>query len=252
MRKTATFLALATLLLSGVNAALVSRYTFDNSGNLGDDIQNNNEGSLAASPSVTGVNDADRGHVIRFFGGSSGYIHAPTALSGSGFTITTWLKADSWNGNSGVFQVQQIAGSSVDTNGGNKVIGAWVGNTGIAWGRIIESGGATQTMTQAGPSITLGEWTHLAYRGNGSSYEVFINGVAVAASAVAYNGTLNTHANIVIGRQGSETWSGLMDDFRIYDNALSEGEIAALVPEPSTLMLLNTLSLLGLLRRRRN
>ena len=115
-------------------------------------------------------------------------------------------------------------------------------------------------MAQAGPSLTdlvndgiNTTWHHLAYRAQGSNYEVFLDGSLIAASQITnYTGTLNPHTTIIIGRQGAEAWDGLMDDFRVYDNALSNGEIAALaIPEPSSVMLLGGFSLLALLRRRR-
>ena len=47
-----------------------------------------------------------------------------------------------------------------------------------------------------------------------------------------------------------ENWRGMLDDIRIYDHALSATEVAALVPEPSSSVLLG-IGLLPLLRRRR-
>ena len=260
MKKPLTILATTVLLISGMQAALVSRYTFDLGGNLGNDSVGSNNGTLFGSPSVGSTFDADRNsNVVEFTGGATGYIYAPINLSGGEFTISMWVKSDSWNNNRGLFQVQQAAGTTVDTNGGNKVVGAWVGSTGIPWGRIIDTSG-TRTMPQAGPSLTDvatdgpgATWHHLAYRAQGSNYEVFLDGSLVLASQVTnYTGTLNSHTTIVIGRQGGEAWDGLMDDFQVYDNALSNGAIAALaVPEPST-ALLGALSLVALLRRRRS
>ena len=52
---------------------------------------------------------------------------------------------------------------------------------------------------------------------------------------------------------GSHRMKGAMDDVRIYEGALTSAEVAALVPEPSTLLLasLGLLGLIGIGRRRK-
>ena len=70
------------------------------------------------------------------------------------------------------------------------------------------------------------EWVHLAYRGNGSEFEVVINGEEGNGPIIDYDGTLDLHDSIFIGRQGTETWGGRLDDFRVYSRALSNEEIA--------------------------
>jgi len=169
------YLALLTAFFvhsGAVSGALIAHYTFDNAGDMGNDSQGFEDGSLAGTLAVTGVNDAERGAVLQMAGGSNGYIHSTIGtLPGGGFTLSAWVKSTSWSGNRGVFQVQNGAGTTVSAT--TKVIGAWVGGSGIAWGRVIDNAG-TQTMPQSGPALTTGgsaQWHHLAYRGNGSSYQ---------------------------------------------------------------------------------
>lgn len=232
-------------------AALIARYTFDNAGNLGADSQGFAHGTVNGT--VNAFTDAERGAVAQFNGGSSGHIYSTIgSLPGSGFTLTAWVKSGSWSNNRGVFQAQNGVGTTVNTT--TKVIGGWVGNTGIAWGRVIDSSGA-KTMPQSGPALTTGgsaSWHFLAYRGNGSTYEVFIDGSNVGTASIAYNGTLAAHDTLILGRQGNEAWSGLIDDFRVYDHALSNVEIQNLaIPEPLSCFLFGWFGLFALLRRRR-
>ncbi len=255
-RVTAHFFSLAILFCfvfhHGVaEAALLARYTFDNAGNLGADSQGFANGTISGT--VTAFTDAERGAVAQFNGASSGHIYSTIgSLPGSSFTLTAWVKSSSWSGNRGVFQAQSGGGATVNTT--TKVIGGWVGNTGIAWGRVIDNTGA-MTMPQSGPALTTGgsaEWHFLAYRGNGSTYEVFIDGSNVGTASIAYNGTLAAHDTLILGRQGNEAWSGLIDDFRVYNHALSDVEIQNLaIPEPVSCLLFGWFGLLALLRRRR-
>jgi hypothetical protein len=141
----------------------------------------------------------------------------------------------------------------------SKPIGGWVGSTGIPWGRVIESSNTAQNLPQAGPALSSGvgaTWHHLAYRGNGSTYEVFIDGSNAGTSSIAYDGTILTHSHLFIGRQANEAWNGVMDDFRVYSRALSDSDIQQLasgIPEPTsgTLVLFGMAVLVTLRRRPR-
>jgi hypothetical protein len=69
-------------------------------------------------------------------------------------------------------------------------------------------------------------WTHLAYRSDGQTFDVVVNGEAGVGPSVQYDGsTILDHDTIYIGRQGTETWGGRLDDFRVYSSALTTDEI---------------------------
>ena len=177
------------------------------------------------------------------------------AIPAAGFTLASWVRAEALTGNRGIAQVQNGGANPVS---GSKPIGAWVNTSGQPWGRLIQANNTTLNLPQTGPAITTGinaQWHHVAYRGNGTTFEVFIDGSNVATASIAYDGTLLTHDTLFIGRQGGESWNGQLDDFRVYSRALSDTDIVELantaIPEPSSIALIVLGASLTLLRRRK-
>ena len=77
-------------------------------------------------------------------------------------------------------------------------------------------------------SLALNAWTHLAVTYDGSNLRLYVNGTlvrttAMSGSMAASTGVLRLGGNSVWG----EWFSGLMDDVRIYNRALSTAEVQA-------------------------
>ena len=117
----------------------------------------------------------------------------------------------------------------------------------IAIGDRIAVGGAANPLTlsyyqttgwhNTATAVPLNAWTHVTWRNSGagpSDMSLFING-ALAFSGVGVPGGLPGSGFMNIGTRHNnvEGFEGQMDDFRLYNTALSNGEIASLVPEPS-------------------
>jgi Concanavalin A-like lectin/glucanases superfamily len=82
-------------------------------------------------------------------------------------------------------------------------------------------------------ALALNTWSHLAVTYDGSALRLYVNGAVVATTAVAgsiptSNGALRMGGNSVWG----EWFGGLLDDVRIYNRALSAGEIATDMGRP--------------------
>lgn len=89
-------------------------------------------------------------------------------------------------------------------------------------------------------------WTAIALRKTGSTFDLFVNGASVGSRSTAIGnvapaGALNIGSSSLAG---SQHYAGLIDEFMIFDRALSNAEIAALaspsslpIPEPSTYLL---------------
>jgi hypothetical protein len=150
--------------------------------------------------------------------------------------------------NDGLFQIQ-LGGELPEIGLSSKVLGGWVLSDSHISGRVIQSDGQRQGLPTDAGLLDLAVWTHLAFRGDGGRYEVFVNGES-SGTFVAYDGTLADHDTLFIGRQATSGFTGRIDDFRVYSRPLSEadlGEVMSLgVPEPTALGLLTVgLSLLA-------
>ncbi len=97
-------------------------------------------------------------------------------------------------------------------------------------------------------------WQHLVLRADNGTFTAFLNGQSVGSNTYELNSM--THVAGLgcswfnSGGTDANRFIGMIDEVRIYDRALSQGEIEALnVPEPATMSLL-ALGGLALLKRR--
>jgi hypothetical protein len=198
---------------------LLNHYSFDNSADPGHDDSNNFRDATFSG--AVWANDADRGGVASFAGGSDKLTASVPALSASGLTVALWAQRVTGHagGNEGLFVAND--GSA------NKTVAGWVNGSDQVWGRLRTAGGTTNNLPANDNAKFPGDglWTHLVFRANGASYQVFQDGVDTT-NAVAYSGAIDQTTNLLtIGRQGSESWTGLIDDFRVYDRSLTDADV---------------------------
>ena len=84
--------------------------------------------------------------------------------------------------------------------------------------------GAQSTVSWDAGSLTSSKWYHLAASADGSNLKLYLNGEAALAEQ-AYSGSIGLNSdNLIIGNG----LQGNMDDWRIYNRALEQSEIAEL------------------------
>ncbi|MEE8451835.1 MAG: LamG-like jellyroll fold domain-containing protein, partial [Thermoguttaceae bacterium] len=149
------------------------------------------------------------------------------------FTFAAWLKADAVGNDHGFYFFQDPTGND---RFGFRYDAQLQGQNNAAngmRGAVHTTAGAHRWESEPGTQTT--EWQHFAITWSSSNpIEVYLDGALVPAgwSDGLETGALDEVEKLLIGR-GSEdansSWTGLIDEVRIYDAVLTPEEIAALV-----------------------
>jgi hypothetical protein len=248
-----------SLALPNAHAALIGHYTFD--GNADDSSGNGYNGTEIGGTSYSqGVFSQ-----AALFDGNDGNIsvlHKFTRLSE--FTLAAWVNLDAQGSSHGLIQTGS-GDITYDPSQDTFDLSIYHDRNGGADSPI----GFASTRTNYN-FVTAGIeeiWAHIALVGfadNTASF--FLNGVSISiAPAMIDGGVTGKYDSTVVGArhdnrtgQAFDFYSGLIDDVRIYDNALREADVRDLynsrsVPAPPGFALLSVgLSALLIARRRKN
>jgi hypothetical protein len=143
------------------------------------------------------------------FDGVDDHISIPVGGPYSTFTVSLWISPASSTNNWSTLIGGVDPGHIIGTRGPDDL--RWLYYDGDSY--------------YADTSVTLNAWNHLAVVRDGSSVTFHLNGV--------YDGDVTVSGDMdftIIGAwsPGVELFGGLMDDVRIYDRVLSDGEVAGL------------------------
>jgi TolA-binding protein len=79
---------------------------------------------------------------------------------------------------------------------------------------------------QVSDILTENRWHHVAGTWDGLNQRLYLDGMEIASQEL--NGVLDDASNVMISSDGDESFKGMLDDIRIYNQALDEGEIERL------------------------
>lgn len=179
-----------------------------------------NHGTATGSPSyVPGVN----GQALNF-DGAANYVTLPSGMMNVGdITVATWVY---WNGGSGWQRIFDFGTGTVQyffltpNNGGGL----------MHFGITINNYWNEQVLETA--AMPTNQWTHVAVTlQGGTTGKLFVNGSLVATNAITLRpSSINPTINYLGKSQfaGDPLFNGRLDDFQIYNRALSAFEIACL------------------------
>ncbi|MHC4704852.1 MAG: LamG-like jellyroll fold domain-containing protein, partial [Planctomycetota bacterium] len=216
------YIVLALVLAHNASAALVGQWKLDEGGGTIaiDASGNGNDGTLEDDPVVV---DGQFGQALAF-DASRVTIPASDTLTADlfqgSFTLTAWINA-SRTGNTW----QQIFRSvrSGDTNDtlfiNNDGRLSWRGRVNGAW-----AGGMCETSPDV---VAAGQWTHVAVTGDGTNFRVYVNGTLSQESPFQTTDGANVTYYIGGDMNFGESYTGMVDDLRVYDHVLSEADIRA-------------------------
>jgi hypothetical protein len=198
---------------------LIAWYKFD--GNANDSSGYGKNATLYGSPTfVTGKS----GNAVNL-SGSSQYVGMPSGIvSGlNNFTVATWVKITTLSTWSRIFDFG--TGTTV-----NMFLTPQSGS-GVRFA-ITTNGNGSEQRINGTAALSTGTWVHVAVTLSGNTGTLYVNGAVVGTNTnmTLRPSSLGTTGNNYIGRsQYADPYlNGQIDNFRIYNRALSASEISSL------------------------
>ena len=241
------WLLLPAALLLGViqaHAGLVLHYAFDETSvtTAADSSGSGNTGTLT---NMTG-SEWTTGKVggVLSFDGTNDYVEAIgyKGVTGSNArTIALWFKTS----NSGALMPLAAYG---DRSGANSLsyLALVSDSAAFVWGSGVHGGGKGDLVD--------GAWHHVAVtipeNGIVEDFAFYVDGAGGPTGMITPPINTSASTDVILGSwtgTGVGKFNGLLDDFRIYDHALSAGEVAALAAMSTTLEPASVFASLGLL-----
>jgi hypothetical protein len=138
------------------------------------------------------------------------------------FTLVVWINpkraGDTWQE---IFRAYEDAQSDDTLFINNDGTLSWRGRVGGAW-----AGGMCETAADA---VAADTWTHVAVVGDTANFRIYVNGALSQESA--FQETDGINANYYLGGDPdhlNESYSGVVDDFAVFAEALGEADIVAI------------------------
>jgi len=198
-------------------------YSFDDLGAVVDQSGHGFDGTINGGVTLT------KGYLGNCFefNGTDAYVQLQRPVQDS-FTITGWIKADVPGRAGG----QAYEGSGI----------FWSDVAGVANDFVVAALGTKLSFFCGNPDLSVnsnadlvtGEWMHIAAVRDvqAKTIAIYIDGKLDNSIAHANVGSLNAQANFVIGANtlDSRYFTGLIDEVKIYDVALTAADIKAMAP----------------------
>jgi len=215
-----------TIGLNGTPASdLVAHYPFnETSGTSAADVSGNGRTATLSGGSSWVAGRAGNAANLN---GSNAYASLPSGIvSGlNDFTIAAWVKLNGSGGWQRIFDF----GTGTTTN---MFLTPQSGTGGVLRFAITTGGSGTEQRINAPTALSTGSWKHVAVTLSGTTGTLYVDGTAVATNAsmtLKPSSLGNTTLNYIGRSQYADPYlNGAVDDFRIYDRALSAAEISAL------------------------
>lgn len=215
--------ACLALLAPGANAAgLVAAYSFDeSSGSTVHDLAGSaQDGTLEGDTAWTP--EGKYGSALEFDGAGDLVRVADAAaldLTDS-FTLEAWVRPDKLEKWSPVFGKDDAGPPSTG-------YGLFAEVSGGPRGYIAASNGETANAAGTSPLPTEEAWTHLAFTHDGADLRLYVNGQLADTTSTSL-AAATTDADLQVGHSSTFSgtyFDGLIDEVRIYDRALGQGEV---------------------------
>ena len=206
---------------SGPLPGIVAAYGFDEgSGTTAADRSGNANTGTLANATWAGASAGKFGNALSF-NGTNAWV---TVNSSSSLTLTTGMTAEAWVNPTALGNAYRAV--IFREQPGNEVYSLYADQAGSQFptGEVYVNGYKDANGTAVLP---LNSWTHLAETYDGSSVRLYVNGTLVSTTAAAGSLASSTSPLRIGGNSiWGEYFSGLIDEVRVYNRALSAAEIA--------------------------
>jgi len=204
------------------NPNLISYWKLNGDAN---DTAGNNHGTLIGDP--TWVNDPNRGWCLSF-DGDGDYVDVgddPSLTFTEEITVACWIKVHRFDRNWNAIITKGDDWVLARTRNDNRVAFLCLGLTGGGWPEVYSD------------DVNDENWHHIAGVYDGSKLCMYQDGRNVDSKSL--RGSINSNwKRVLIGENGqapNRYWNGLIDEVRIYSQALTAEEISVFAwPEPPT------------------
>ena len=232
--------------MAALTDGLILHYDFESISNTSvyDDSHHSNDGTLFGSPTVV---PGYSGNGVSF-PTETDYLLMPQGVVNTltSYSVSTWVKMASLNGWSRIFDFGSGPGYNI-------FLTPYSGNGNLRF--AIANGGVEQQINSP-TALKTSEWTHVAmtFAWNASTNlgvgKLYVNGLLVATNeSISLNPTMLPHTTqnyIGKSQYADPALNGAIDDFRIYDRALTDAEILEMNGYTADLMLAyNSINITG-------
>jgi hypothetical protein len=214
---------------AGAEAKLMAHWKFNQSG---EDASGNGHDAMLKSGAAYAADAVEGSHCLLLEGRA--YATAGAFDLGDAFTITAWTYLLPAQTDIQTLIANCEGGSRI--NGFKLFVNNWETNNKRI---IVEPSDGTDRIDVQSPENTYEEalWNHVAMtvdRVNGV-IDLYLNGNRVTETNLTVSGFQATRALFIGAMPPGNTynWQGMVDDMRVYDNVLTEDEIAATMNPPS-------------------
>jgi hypothetical protein len=225
---TATSAAVSFTVSNAAAQGLVAAYAFDENGGTtaGDSSGNGNTGTLSNATWVAGKFGTP---ALQFTGATTSWVTMNDATSlhlTTGLTLEAWVDPSSLNSpDAGWCAAVAKDNRASSANDVSYALYAAAG-TGTGPALHLNLSGKGDTGVQGASVLPLNTWTFLAATYDGTTMKLYVNGTLVASKTVSGSIASSTNPLHVGGDWSGEMFTGVIDQVRVYNRALSAAEIS--------------------------
>jgi len=169
------------------------------------------------------------------FDGINDYINTDSITLGINFTFSLWVKANSFPTNPAALGSKNYFGPGFN---GNFII-RFRSNQFLLASYNQNNTGTQELVVTNSPSITTGQWYHIALTNDGSTAVFYLNGSPLPTTGVNTKPLVDLTNGLMIGDgdqrpSGNDPWDGYLDEIGVFNTALTQEQVESIYNATTT------------------